>query len=175
MEKQYLKDVLPRLYRETENWLACEWPDLLEQLPHLFITGRCSCGGCSDFYVDSDISELSREGGSSLLLRPLYYSMNNGFFLGISGKAGQTNGTDEHSYISGFELGGGDYEDSYIHRRLNGFGFRLDRPPLKRKRADTSRRRRPIFGRPPLRNTSIKPLSPSGKFLRKRRVMKRKN
>lgn len=122
VEKKYLKDVLPRLYQETKDWLeSLEDSYLVEQLPHLFITGRCSCGQCSAFYLDSDLQHLSRAAGSKLLMRPLYYEMDNGFLLGLSGKDGFDGG--DEAYVSSYELAGGDYEDEYIHKQLEAHGF----------------------------------------------------
>lgn len=120
--RKYLKDVLPRLYQETESWLqAIGRADLLEQLPHLFITSRYGSG--SDFALDSDIPELSRENGSKLLHQPLYYDMGNGIYIGLSGADGLTPGKHEKSYISSFELRGNDYPDGYIDTQLRANGF----------------------------------------------------
>ncbi len=124
MERKYLKDVLPRLYQETKDWLGTLEDDYLaDQLPHLFITGRCTCGKCSDFHLDSDLPHLSREAGSVLLFRPLYHAMDNGFRLGLSGKDGLTVGEHTESYVSSYELMGSDYPDKYIHTQLEAHGF----------------------------------------------------
>ena len=129
MGQKYLKDVLPRLYQETEEWLkSIDEHDLIEQLPHLFITGRCSCGECSDFHMDSDIPELSKASGSGLLSRPLYCDMDNGFMLGLSGANGLTPGKHEKSYVSSFELVCSDYPDGYIHKQLEAHGFMRNDP-----------------------------------------------
>lgn len=129
-ERKYLKDVLPRLYQETKDWLeSLEDSYLAEQLPHLFITGRCTCGECSDFFLDSDLPHLSREAGSKLLMRPLYYDMDNGFSLGLSGKDGFDGG--EMGYVSDYELAGSDYEDGYIHKQLEAHGFIREKPEEK--------------------------------------------
>lgn len=124
-ERKYLKDVLPRLYHEAVAWLAdSDWPELVDQLPSLFITDRCNCGSgeCSQFFLDSEIPKLSRELGSTLLQRPLYYDMgSSGLMIGLSGAAGLTPGQHTESYVSSFELScmrGGDYEDRYVHRQL---------------------------------------------------------
>lgn len=123
-ERKYLKNVLPRLYEETKEWLETLEDDYLaEQLPHLFITRRCTCGDCSDFSMDSDLPHLSLEAGSKLLQRPLYYEMPNGFSLGLSGKSGLTVGEHHESYVSSFELCGADYPDRYIHNQLEAHGF----------------------------------------------------
>jgi len=141
--RHYLKDVLPRLYRETQAWLdKIDRPDLLAQLPHLFITGRCTCGSCSDFHLDSDIPKLSRAAGSTLLHRPLYYDMDNGFILGLSGADGLTLGDHTESYVSSYELVGSDYRDGYIHKQLEVHGFKSPRAPkAKRVRPGTLKKR----------------------------------
>lgn len=177
-ERHYLKDVLPRLCRETEKTLR-EWErdDLLQQLPHLFITGRCSCGSCSDFSVDSDLPELSREAGSKKLLRPLYYGTNFVFMLGISGYDGLTEGEHTQSYLSSFELSGGDYRDNYIHLRLQQFGFKSSKRLPKRKRPGSVKRRIKLKRRTrySFRFPPTNPMTPSGKNLRKWKAMKRKS
>lgn len=176
-ERHYLKDVLPRLYRETEQTLRkWERDDLLEQLPHLFINGRCSCGSCSDFSVDSDLPELSREAGNKKLLRPLFYDTDHVFMLGISGKDGLTEGEHEQSYLSAFELCGGDYRDNYIHLRLQQFGFKSPKKLPKRKRPGSVKRRIKLKRRMKknLRFPPMNPMTPSGKFMRKRKAMRRK-
>lgn len=124
MKKHYFKDVLPRLHAETEQWLKdTEQHSMIDQLPHLFITGRCSCGSCSDFHLDSDIPKLSKSEGSTLLHRPLYYDMDNGFMIGLSGADGLTEGEHSESYVSSFELCGGDYPDGYINQQLESIGL----------------------------------------------------
>jgi len=123
-ERKYLKDVLPRLYQETKSWLeTLEDSYLADQLPHLFIVGRCRCGQCSDFSMDSDLPHLSSANGSKLLTRPLFYDMDNGFMLGLSGKDGLTEGEHQESYVSAFELVGRDYPDGYINTQLEAHGF----------------------------------------------------
>lgn len=62
-----------------------------------------------------------------LLQRPLYYVMGNGFFLGLSGKDGLTLGEHTQSYVSSYELVGGDYPDKYIHNQLVTHGFPCER------------------------------------------------
>lgn len=54
--RKYLKDALPRFYEDLEDTLKCDWPELLPQLPHLYITGRCNCGmaDCKSFDCGSD-------------------------------------------------------------------------------------------------------------------------
>ena len=173
-DRKYLKDVLPRLYRETEAWLIkINRPDLLEQLPHLFIVDRCDCGQCSAFYMDSDIPRLSREGGSTLLLRPLYYDMDNGFMLGVSGADGLTIGDHTESYVSSFEMMGGDYRDNYIHKQLQANGFKISKKLKKRFRPGTHQRRQKKRRIGKYRGSPINPLTPSGKYLKKRTAMAR--
>jgi hypothetical protein len=83
--------------------------------------------------MDSDIPKLSREQGSVLLYRPLFYPMENGFMLGLTGAEGLTVGEHTESYISGYELSGGDYCDDYIHQQLEAHGF-IRPKPRKSKR-----------------------------------------
>lgn len=118
-ERKYLKDVLPRLYDEVKAWADTEnEPELLRQVDHLFITGRCPCGQCSDFFLDSDIPELSRANGSEKLLRPLYYDLE-----GVWPMVGMTENADGTYNITGFELSGSDYEDGYINSQLEANGW----------------------------------------------------
>ena len=128
-QKKYLKDVLPRLYDETVDWLrSIDRDDLLTQMPHLLVTGRCRCGGCSDFDLDSEIPKLSRASGSTLVHRPLSYAMDNGFSLGLSGADGWAVGEHVESYVSAYELNGSDYEDRYVHKQLELHGFFCEKP-----------------------------------------------
>lgn len=139
--KHYVKDVLPRLYEETKQWLLHVLPEATYQLDHLFITGRCNCGQCSDFFVDSDIPELSRQNGKGKLYASGYYEMDEFciFFLGLSSEKiyiedpKQTAPDEldfyETYYVCGWELAGGDYEDEYIHKQLEANGFIRSEPP----------------------------------------------
>ena len=142
-KRHYLKDAMPRLYMQTEAFLKkIERPDLLEQLPHLYITGRCSCGDCSDFSIDSDIPEMNRENGSQLLTRPLFYHTDWFFSIGLSGADGLTLGEHERSYIAAFEMNCGDYTDFYVHRCLNAIGFVVHRKLPKVRRYNYQHRRK---------------------------------
>lgn len=142
-KRLYLRDVLPRLYQETEAWLQAEMPELLSQLPHLYITDRCTCGQCSDFHMDSDLQELSMANGSVLLFRPLYFDMypQCHFMLGLSGKLGLTEGEHDKSYISDYELIGRDYPDNYIHKQLEAHGFKREKKQKKVRRSSSTKRR----------------------------------
>lgn len=118
-ERKYLKDVLPRVFDEFKAWaLKEDEPELLHQAEHLFITGRCYCGLCSDFHVDSDIPELSRAAGSTKMLRPLYYDLE-----GVRWMVGMTDNPDGTRNITGFELAGSDYSDGYINAQLEANGW----------------------------------------------------
>jgi len=121
--KKYLRSVLPRLYEQTEAWCKVEFPELLPQLPHLIITGRCSCGNCSDFTMDSELPELSKRLGSEKLSRPFYREMGEycPFYIGLSTE--DDVGNISPQFISSYELSGGDYPDNYIHEQLETHGF----------------------------------------------------
>jgi hypothetical protein len=58
-----LKDALPEFYNELTALIGQRASDLLPQLSHLEITGRCGCGqfNCSTFYVQGGGSPLSVE------------------------------------------------------------------------------------------------------------------
>lgn len=121
-EKHYLRDVFPDIYQQAKEWLRNEFPETVEELDHLFITGKCCCGSCSDFHLDSDIPELSRASGSTKLLRPLYYDMDNDspFMIGLSSEIGDD--SVEYYHVSSFESNGLIAE---INEKLCACGFPL--------------------------------------------------
>ena len=122
-ERKYLKDVFPRVFEEIRQWALAEGePELLRQAEHLFVTGRCSCGRCSDFRVDSDLPELSRELGSKKAFRPLYYAVDGVFLM-----LGMTTNDDESYNLVSFETAGSDYPDGYLDKQLEANGW--PRPP----------------------------------------------
>lgn len=109
--KKYLKDALPRFYEDMEDTLKCEWPELLPQLPHLYITRRCSCGGedCRSFSCESDDQRFAPINGR----RPFSYSI-----MRVNGCYQVSN----DNVLSGFEILD-DYWDGYLDRALTEAGF----------------------------------------------------
>lgn len=119
--KHYLKDVMPRLYAELEEWLKQREPKALYQLPHLHIVGRCDCGDCCDFYIDSDLPELSKEQGSTKLKYPCFYRSDTVFYVGLTWEK-LSDGT-EIAYVAGFDFSGLDYPDGYVNQQLESIGL----------------------------------------------------
>ena len=109
--RKYLKTALPRFYEDMEDTLKLDWPELLPQLEHLYITSRCQCGGedCRSFNCESDDLQYAPINGR----QPLSYSI------------ARVNGWYEVSadgVLSGFEILD-DYWDGSLERGLAAAGF----------------------------------------------------
>lgn len=170
-ERHYLKDALPRLYCDAEKTLR-QWErhDLLEQLPHLYITGRCNCGSCSDFRIDSDLPGLNKKTGSNLLPSPSDYEMDHGFCILLArGEGSNPAGELLGSYIYSIDLGACDYDDFYIHKRLNEIGFIISRKLPRVRRPSSLKRRKKLKNlcRHEIRYKPCNPLSRFAKLARR--------
>ena len=79
-DRKYLKDAFPRFYEDLEDTLKCEWPEFLPQIPHLYLTGRCSCKDADyrTFNCESDHADYAPINGR----RPFSYALNrvNGWY-----------------------------------------------------------------------------------------------
>ncbi|MBV7541967.1 hypothetical protein [Acidovorax sp. sic0104] len=111
MEKKFLKDALPRFYEDVEATLKCDRPDLLSQLPHLYITARCSCADedCRSFTCESNDPRYAPVGGR----RPLSYPIAR-----VDGNYS----VSSDGVLSGFEILS-DYWDNSLDRDLTAAGF----------------------------------------------------
>ena len=108
-DRKYLKDALPRFYEDLEDTLKCDWPELLPQLPHLYITERCLCGGCQSFSCESDNPQYAPINGR----RPLSYEIAR-----IDGRYS----VSHDGILSGFEILN-DYWDGSMETGLTAAGF----------------------------------------------------
>ena len=118
-DRKYLKDVFPRVFKELQAWANAEGkPTLLHHAEHLFVTGRCDCGRCSNFFVDSDLPELSRAQGSTKAIGPAYHDAPGVFLM-----LGMTANEDGTFNLVSFEAEGQDYPDGYLNAQLEANGW----------------------------------------------------
>lgn len=113
--RKYLKDALPRFYGDLEDTLKCDWPEMLPQIAHLYITRRCQCGDedCRSFDCESDDPRYVPIGGR----RPLSYAIArvDGWYQ-----------VSPEGVLSGFEILS-DYWDGSLERGLVAAGFPIER------------------------------------------------